>query len=74
MIEEQIKETIKKDINPGLEMHNGGCEFIKLEKGKLTVRLYGGCRGCPSSQMTLLNGIAPVLKDKFSEVKEVVMG
>ena len=71
---EQIKEIIKNDINPQLELHAGGCELIDFEDGIVTLRLFGGCSGCPSSQLTLFNGIVPLLKEKLPEIKDVVLG
>ena len=73
-MEEKIKEIIENEINPQLKMHAGGCELIDYKDGVVTVRLQGGCAGCPSSQITLLNGIAPLLKQKVPEIKEVVLG
>ena len=72
-IEKQIKQVIKEDINPYLEMHQGGCDFVSYDDGIVTIHLYGGCSGCPSSQITLFNGITPILKEKVPSVKEVLL-
>ncbi len=71
---EQIKEVIASDINPMLELHAGGCELLDVDDGIVTLRLYGGCSGCPSSQITLFNGIVPILRDKIPEIRDVVLG
>ena len=71
---EKIKEIIANDINPQLELHAGGCELLDVEDGVVTLRLFGGCSGCPSSQLTLFNGIVPILKEKIPEIKDVVLG
>jgi len=71
---ELIKEIIEKDINPQLELHAGGCELLDVDDGIVTLRLYGGCSGCPSSQITLFNGIVPILREKIPEIKDVVLG
>ena len=71
---EQIKELIASDINPMLELHAGGCELLDVDDGIVTLRLFGGCSGCPSSQITLFNGIVPILRDKIPEIKDVVLG
>ena len=71
---ELIKEVIEKDINPYLELHAGGCELVSVEEGIVTLRLFGGCSGCPSSQITLFNGIVPILTEKVPGVKDVVLG
>lgn len=71
---EQIKEIIEKDINPQLAFHSGSCELIDVEDGVVTIRLFGGCSGCPSSHITLFNGIVPIFKEKLPDVKDVVLG
>lgn len=71
---EQIKEVIEKEINPQLELHAGGCELLDVDDGVVTIRLFGGCSGCPSSHITLFNGIVPILKDKFPDIKDVILG
>ena len=70
---EEIKKVIEEDINPYLEMHNGGCELVDVEDGIVTLKLYGGCSGCPSSHITLFNGIVPILKEKVPGVEDVVL-
>ena len=71
---EQIKEIIEKEINPQLQFHNGGCELLDVDDGVVTLRLFGGCSGCPSSQITLFNGIVPILKERISDIKDVILG
>lgn len=72
-MDEQIKKIIEDDINPQLKLHAGGCEFVEYEEGIVTLKLYGGCSGCPSSQITLFNGIVPILKEKIPEIEDVVL-
>ena len=71
---EKLKEVIEKEINPQLGLHAGGCELLDVDDGVVTLRLYGGCSGCPSSQITLFNGIVPILKERFPEIKDVILG
>lgn len=71
---EQIKEVIENEINPMLQLHQGGCELLDVEDGVVILRLFGGCSGCPSSQITLFNGIVPVLKERVPEIKDVILG
>lgn len=71
---EKIKEIIEAEVNPMLQLHQGGCELLDVEDGVVTLRLYGGCSGCPSSQITLFNGIVPILKERIPEIKDIVLG
>ena len=73
-MEENIKKIIEDDINPYLQMHSGSCELVEYKDGIVTIRLFGGCSGCPSSQITLFNGITPILKEKIPEIKDVILG
>ena len=69
----KIDEILDKFIRPGIHMDGGDIELIEFTGGVLKVFLKGACSGCPSSQMTLKNGIEAILKDKIpNEVKEVV--
>jgi Fe-S cluster biogenesis protein NfuA len=74
MMIEEIKEVIESEINPQLALHSGGCELLDVDDGVVTIRLFGGCSGCPSSHITLFNGIVPILKEKFPEIKDVMLG
>jgi Fe-S cluster biogenesis protein NfuA len=71
---DEIQQVIEDEINPQLAMHGGGCEPLEYEEGTLTIRLYGGCSGCPGAKMTLLNGITPILQERFPEIKDVRLG
>ncbi len=71
---EKIKEIIENEINPQLQLHAGGCELLDVDDGVITLRMYGGCSGCPSSTITLFNGIVPILKEHFPDIKDVLLG
>ena len=70
---EVIKNIIKEDINPFLKLHSGHCELVDYDDGVVSLKLSGGCSGCPSSKITLFNGIMPILKEKLPEIKDVVL-
>lgn len=71
---ERIKEVIDSEINPMLALHSGGCELLDVDDGVVTLRMYGGCSGCPSSSITLFNGIVPILREHVPEIKDVLLG
>ena len=72
-MKEKIEQVIEEEINPFLAMHQGGCEYVDFQDGILTIRMFGGCSGCPSSQLTLFNGILPIFKEKLPEIDDVVL-
>ena len=68
-----IEKIIAKNIQPNIQMDGGDIELISCEKGIIKVFLKGACSGCPSSQITLKNGIEALLKEKFpNKIKEVI--
>ncbi len=68
----RIKGALDKYVKPAVEMDGGNISFVKFEDGKLTLQLQGSCSGCPSSTVTLKQGIENLLKRFVPEVKEVV--
>lgn len=62
------------EIRPLLQADGGDIELVEAdeESGKVSVRLQGACRGCPSAQQTLKLGVERHLKEKLPQVTEVV--
>ena len=60
-----IQEVIEKQIRPALQMDGGDIEFVDVEDGIVKVRLVGACAHCPSSAMTLYEGVEKMLKEKI---------
>jgi len=71
--ESEIKAVIETDINPVLALHNGSCELVSYSDGVVSIRLIGGCISCPSSHLTLLRGVIPILERTFPEIIDVVL-
>ena len=65
----EIEKIIINEINPYLELHTGSCQVSSFESNTIFLKLNGGCAGCPSSLITLYNGIVPVLKRHFPELE-----
>jgi len=51
----------------------GNIEFVSYKDGVVTVDMQGACSGCPSSTITLKQGVEQMLKSMIPQVKEVVM-
>ena len=71
-IETKIIETLDEFVKPAVEQDGGAIHFKSFEDGIVTLILKGSCSGCPSSAITLKNGIENLLKQLIPEVKEVV--
>lgn len=70
--ETRIKGVLEEYIKPAVEMDGGAIKLASYKEGVVTVTLQGSCSGCPSSTITLKNGIENLLKRMVPEVKEVV--
>ncbi len=72
-IVEQIKELIETRVRPAVANDGGDIIFKGFDGGSGTVflQLRGACAGCPSSSITLRNGIENMLKHYIPEVNAV---
>ena len=67
----QIKELIEIKVRPAVAMDGGDIIFDSFEEGIVRLKLKGACSGCPSSTITLKNGIENMLKHYVPEVELV---
>ena len=59
-------------IRPAVERDGGDIKFKEFKDGIVTVKLEGSCSGCPSSTMTLKQGVQNLLCHYIPDVKEVI--
>jgi len=71
-IEKKIVKILDEKIRPAIAKDGGDIKFKKFENGTVMVQLQGSCSGCPSSTMTLKQGVQNLLCHYLPEVKEVV--
>lgn len=70
-IVKQIKELIEVKVRPAVAMDGGDITFHSFVDGVVYLVLKGSCSGCPSSTITLKNGIENMLKHYIPEVESV---
>jgi Fe-S cluster biogenesis protein NfuA len=70
----EIALYLEGEVSDMLALHSGFARLEAFDSGVAHIRLGGGCKGCPSSTMTLLNGVKSQLQDKFGEevVAEII--
>ena len=70
---EQIKELIETRVRPAVAADGGDIIFKGFdgESGVVSLHLQGSCAGCPSSTITLKNGIENMLRHYIPEVSAV---
>lgn len=69
---QKILAVLDNDIKPAVAMDGGDIDFQNFEGGVLSLVLKGACAGCPSSMMTLKDGIEVRMKEMVPEVQSVV--
>ena len=67
----RIKEILDSKIRPAVARDGGDIKFKSFEDGIVKVELQGSCSGCPSSLMTLKQGVQNLLCHYIPEVKSV---
>tara|TARA_B100000795_G_C22756324_1_gene421646 strand:- start:687 stop:1229 length:543 start_codon:yes stop_codon:yes gene_type:complete len=71
-IEKKIINLLETKIRPAVARDGGDIIFKEFKDGIVKVELQGSCSGCPSSTMTLKQGVQNLLCHYLPEVKEVV--
>ena len=70
-IEKKIVKILDSKIRPAVARDGGDIQFKEYKDGIVKVQLKGSCSGCPSSTMTLKQGVQNLLIHYIPEVKEV---
>ena len=70
-IEEKIVKILEQKIRPAVAKDGGDIKFKEFKDGVVKVQLQGSCSGCPSSTMTLKQGVQNLLCHYLPEVKSV---
>ena len=71
-IEKKIIQLLEEKIRPAVTKDGGDIKFKEFKNGIVKVQLQGSCSGCPSSTMTLKQGVQNLLCHYLPEVKEVI--
>ncbi|XP_061692889.1 NFU1 iron-sulfur cluster scaffold homolog, mitochondrial [Syngnathoides biaculeatus] len=66
-----IKELLDTRIRPTVQEDGGDVVFKGFVDGTVQLKLVGSCTGCPSSTVTLKNGIQNMMQFYIPEVKAV---
>ena len=71
-IEKKIINILETKVKPAVARDGGDIKFEEFKNGVVKVKLQGSCSGCPSSTMTLKQGVQNLLCHYISDVKEVI--
>ena len=70
-VSSKIIEVLDTKVRPAVARDGGDIKFISFKNGVVKVELKGSCSGCPSSVMTLKQGVQNILCHYVKEVKSV---
>ena len=70
-VEMRIIKILDQKIRPAVARDGGDIKFKEFKDGIVKVQLQGSCSGCPSSTMTLKQGVQNLLCHYIPEVKQV---
>ena len=70
-VEDRIIKVLDSKVRPAVAKDGGDIKFKSFKDGVVHVELQGSCSGCPSSLMTLKQGVQNLLCHYVEEVKSV---
>jgi Fe-S cluster biogenesis protein NfuA len=69
---EQAARVIDSEVNPAIAAHRGRVVLAGAENGWIRIRLDGGCQGCSLAEVTVRQGIEPLLRERLPGVVGVL--
>ncbi len=71
-VAEKVQALFDDLINPAIADHGGNVVLNRITDGTLFLTMEGGCQGCAMAEMTLRQGIEPLVMQNIEEVSAVV--
>jgi len=65
---ERARRVLDAEINPVIAAHRGHAALAGAEQGWVRIRLEGGCQGCSLAEVTLRQGIEPLLRERLPDL------
>jgi len=62
---EQARRVLDAEVNPAIAAHSGRVTVAGVDQGWVRIRLEGGCQGCSLAEVTLRQGIEPLLRARL---------
>jgi Fe-S cluster biogenesis protein NfuA len=62
---DQARRILESEINPAVTAHRGRVVLVSADEGWVRIRLEGGCQGCALAEVTVRQGIEPLLRDRL---------
>lgn len=68
---ELVEKYITQYVRPALELHGGDIKLVAVDDNVIKVKLVGACAHCPSSALTLYEGVEKMIKADLSPDYEI---
>jgi Fe-S cluster biogenesis protein NfuA len=65
---DRVRRVLDAEINPAIAAHRGRVALAGVDQGWVRIRLEGGCQGCSLAEMTLRQGIEPLLRTRVPDL------
>ena len=65
---DRVRSVIDAEINPVIAAHGGRVVLVEADRGWIHIRLEGGCQGCSLAEVTIRQGIEPLLRARVPEM------
>src|SRR6266536_799835 len=69
---ERARRVLDAEINPVIAAHRGHVSLASVDQGWVRIRLEGGCQGCSLAEVTLWQGIEPLLRARLPDMTGLV--
>ena len=70
--EDLVRTVLDREVNPVIAAHRGHASLVAVEEGWVRLRLEGGCQGCSLAEVTLRQGIEPMLRARVPGIVGLV--
>jgi Fe-S cluster biogenesis protein NfuA len=69
---DRVRGVLDAEVNPVIAAHGGRVVLVGVDQGWIHVRLEGGCQGCSLAEVTIRQGIEPLLRAGVPEMVGLV--
>ena len=69
---EAARRIIDAEVNPAIAAHRGRVTVTGASQGWLRIRLDGGCQGCSLAEVTIRQGIEPLLRARLPAITGLI--
>jgi Fe-S cluster biogenesis protein NfuA len=65
---DRVRDVLDAEINPVIAAHGGRVTLVEVDQGWVRIRLEGGCQGCSLAEVTVRQGIEPLLRARVPDM------